>query len=87
MCYGADLPQIPIQEGAAPAAIPKMPVPSNVRLNAGRRPTISDMMPQNNAPIHKPKNNDSVVNLTKFSSIPNSFDMDGRVSATVWSPI
>ena len=53
--------QVPIQLLPPPAASPNTPARKSVALKAGRRPMISDAIPQNEAPIHKPKNSAHVV--------------------------
>jgi hypothetical protein len=64
----AKRPQAPIQEGAAPAATPKTPAISSVKLKARRRPIMSLPMPQKLAPTHKPVNKAQVVYLVVSES-------------------
>lgn len=72
----------PIQFGPPPEARPKAPLIMSVKLNAGRRPIISEAMPQNDAPRQRPRNRAQVVKRTRFSSTPNSSVNWGNVSAT-----
>jgi hypothetical protein len=74
--------QTPPQLEAYDEAMPKTAVMSKVRLNAIRRPIISEPNPQKKLPRHKPTNRELVVYLTVFSEIPNSAERDGRVRDT-----
>lgn len=74
--------QTPIQFGPPPAASPKIPARNKVKLNARRRPTTSDAVPQKEAPMQRPRKSARVVYLTSVSLTPNSADSWGRVRAT-----
>lgn len=73
---------VPIQFGPPPAARPNTPARNKVMLNARRRPTTSDAVPQKLAPMHKPKKRDKVVYRTVRESTPNSTLSCGSVRAT-----
>lgn len=64
----------PIQVGLPPIASPKTPQRKRVMLKARRRPTISEITPQNDAPIQRPRNSAHVVNRTLDSETSNSRD-------------
>jgi hypothetical protein len=72
----------PIQVGLPPTEIPKMPQMRSVILNARRRPTKSEAIPQKDAPMHRPTNSDAVVKRTWVVDTPNSAVSDGNVRAT-----
>ena len=55
-----------------------------VVLNARRLPTISEAMPQKEAPTHNPTKMEQVVYRTWVALGPNSDVSDGKVSATTW---
>jgi len=77
--------QDPIQLGAAPAATPKTLAMPRVQLNASRRPTTSDMTPQKEAPMQRPRKSARVVYRIWLESTPYSSDKEGSVNATPWS--
>ena len=56
--YSADTP---IQLGPPPAARPKIPARQRVKLKARRRPRTSDAVPQNEAPMQRPRKSARVV--------------------------
>ncbi len=76
-------PQVPTQLGPPPTARPNRPARNSVVLNAKRRPTRSDPIPQNEAPTHSPVNKAQVVYRTLLELTPNSDVRLGKVSATV----
>ena len=53
--------QVPIQLGPPPAARPKTPARKSVKLKARRRPIISEAVPQNEAPMQRPRKRARVV--------------------------
>lgn len=57
----AKRPQVPIQLLPPPTARPKTPAINRVELKASRRPTMSDAIPQKDAPMHSPRNVAHVV--------------------------
>lgn len=70
------------QVGAAPAEMPKTAPMNKVELKASRRPTMSEAIPQNEAPIVRPMNVAKVVKRTFVVLMPNSYPICGRVWAT-----
>jgi hypothetical protein len=57
----------------------------SVMLNAIRRPTRSDPIPQRKLPRERPIKQELVVYLTVFSGMSNSADKDGKVSETPYT--
>ena len=81
----ANNPHVAIQLVAPPIAMPKTPQIKRLKLKAGRRPMISDAIPQKEAPQQRPTNVAHVVYLMVMLSTPNSGLNFGKHKARPWS--